>query len=1260
MSQLNTITFREIERLDQSQLTELLLRLLRLEASRHNLFQGGIAVSLKLSVSDGGEDGRIKWDCGPERTEYIPNRFTIFQSKATEMSPTKCKAEVCKKKSKELKHQVKEVLDADGTYVLFYGRECNPKHCQPRINEIFAAIRESGANCAAAAKIEIYDGQRIANWCNQYAAAVAYVCERTGFQLPLGLKTWGMWAKHPDHQMKFFTNPTLEAYITQLRSALAKPKAVIRVEGLSGLGKTRLVLESLRATDAEVDLRALLDSVVYFDASSLDEKDLVPFAGDLANRGIEGILVVDNCSAATHKRLAAEAGHRDSYFKLVTIDYDLTRPGHLDSPLIRLEPRQFEDVVKELLKHSYRDLKQGDLERIALFAQGFPQIAALLAKARKQGHSNIGALNDDDLLEKLLWARGEPDDGKARNVIECCAIFDALGFTGKAATERNFVAEEICKINGEEFYGICQRFVDRGICQIGGDYLQVTQKPLALRLAAEWWRKRPPESVPPLLAKLGNNRLGQALCDQMAKLDFLPQARELTKQLCGERGPFGRAEVLVSDEGSRLFRSLVEVNPQAGARALCNAFGTWAIDDLRSVAGTVRRNLVSALEKVCFWADTFPSVAAVLLSFAAAENEVWANNASGQFLQLFHILLPGTKASLAQRMQIAKDAIASRDIEKQKLGIKALGSALQTRHFSRMGGVETQGSCMPDQDYQPTNEEVREYWREAIQLLVSIGEGDGEFAVLAREQLASKIRGLLKHDLVDEAESAIKKISGKHCPWPAALSAINNSLEFEGPRLRPEVRDRLKILAESLQTVALVDRLRLLISVPEWEHKKSNDGHFVDVSQMRAEAFADELAAQGASWFHHLPIILDGEQRQGLAFGHRLATRSNDPWPFIDAALAFLRALPKGTRNFIVLAGFLRGVADRDIVTSVLDRIKDDPQLNIEIVNLTRLTKPTKEDLDRLVLVLQRGAIAVERFRGFAYNSVLDDLQAQDVIDFCQSLVDHDASGVIYGFDILYMYCLQGSERWTVCKSAFRSLLRKEGVLDAAHRDAMLALAWQDTIEKLLTSEPNDEDLAVHVAKEIVKWAANEDFSYSADDFIMSTLETLFSQYFESTWPVIGAALISDDRMTTNHLTHALGDLSDKNVGASLIAAFPIEFLHNWCDQNRPKAAHVLARITPVVVQTEASVLWHPVAKMLLDNFGEDEEMLSELSANLGTYSWTRSLIPYYEQQLALIQQLANHPLLAVRKWQAQNAEWLQYQIAFERKREEEERLGVR
>jgi hypothetical protein len=156
------------------------------------------------------------------------------------------------------------------------------------------------------------------------------------------------------------------------------------------------------------------------------------------------------------------------------------------------------------------------------------------------------------------------------------------------------------------------------------------------------------------------------------------------------------------------------------------------------------------------------------------------------------------------------------------------------------------------------------------------------------------------------------------------------------------------------------------------------------------------------------------------------------------------------------------------------------------------------------------------------------------------------------------------------------------------------------------------------------------------------------------------SAKISDDWMTKHHLTHVLGDLNDKNIGASLIASFPIEFLRGWCEQNRPNAAHILARITPVIVKTESQMQWHPVAKMLLDNFGDDEEMLSELSANWGTFSWSGSLIPYYEQQLALIQQLANHPTPAVRQWQAQNVEWLTQRIDFERKREEEVRLGVR
>src|SRR4051812_34482197 len=283
MNQLNQITFREIERLDQFQLTELLLMLLRAEAEQNSLVRSAVAVSLKIEVSDGGEDGRIKWTGGLERTKSIPDRFTLFQCKATDMSAAKCKSEMCKKESTHLKDRLKEVFDADGTYVLFYGRECNTQHCQPRIEEIRAAIRESGAKYAETAKIEIYDAQRIADWCNDHAAAVTFVCEKTGFRLPWGLKTWGVWAKHPEHKIQFFSNQSLDAFIAQLRTSLAEPNTIIRVEGLSGLGKTRLVLEAFRASKDELGVQALQDSLVYCNASHLG-KEVVPFACDLANR----------------------------------------------------------------------------------------------------------------------------------------------------------------------------------------------------------------------------------------------------------------------------------------------------------------------------------------------------------------------------------------------------------------------------------------------------------------------------------------------------------------------------------------------------------------------------------------------------------------------------------------------------------------------------------------------------------------------------------------------------------------------------------------------------------------------------------------------------------------------------------------------------------------------------------------------------------------------------------------------------------------
>jgi hypothetical protein len=57
MPRLFEVTPGQIERLDARQLTELLRRLLYLEAARQGIARAAVQASLRIDVPDGGEDG---------------------------------------------------------------------------------------------------------------------------------------------------------------------------------------------------------------------------------------------------------------------------------------------------------------------------------------------------------------------------------------------------------------------------------------------------------------------------------------------------------------------------------------------------------------------------------------------------------------------------------------------------------------------------------------------------------------------------------------------------------------------------------------------------------------------------------------------------------------------------------------------------------------------------------------------------------------------------------------------------------------------------------------------------------------------------------------------------------------------------------------------------------------------------------------------------------------------------------------------------
>ena len=157
MTQLFEVTHEDIKQLNDVQLTDLLRRLLHLEAARFNIAARGISVALNIDVPDGGEDGRIQWKGGLKSTDYIPHRLTMFQNKAKAMGPKACADEMHQERSARLKPRIEEVLDARGSYVLFTTQALNGDGISQRIGNMQEAIKEAGKPYADSADLHIYD-----------------------------------------------------------------------------------------------------------------------------------------------------------------------------------------------------------------------------------------------------------------------------------------------------------------------------------------------------------------------------------------------------------------------------------------------------------------------------------------------------------------------------------------------------------------------------------------------------------------------------------------------------------------------------------------------------------------------------------------------------------------------------------------------------------------------------------------------------------------------------------------------------------------------------------------------------------------------------------------------------------------------------------------------------------------------------------------------------------------------------------------------
>lgn len=1287
------VTYEDIEGLSADGLTQLTSRLLFLEAEKLGLPKREVDVALNITAPDGGQDGHLEWSEGPDPSgsNWIATRNSLFQVKATKMEPRDCKKEVIQKiaktakkkvrkksakkksakkkaqasrsakKTTELKPRVKEVVEAGGAYVLIYGLRCEGKMASSRKEKFREAFAEHlSLRQARSIPILVYGAEKLAEWTNEHAAAVSFVLTERGRNSPAFLQPWEIWKEdwESNHQSPIDFYPgTREEICKKLRESLRSHRSVVRLVGLSGLGKSRLALE-IFSPDVEAQSKALTrafsSSCVYVRDGSSREREVEDAVALMVNQKMSGCIVVDECPVDLHRRLENLVISTRSRLSLLTLDFDPeSDPRSNTCNFYRLE-RLSQEETQELILQS-RPEHEEIASRIAIIAQGFPRIVELILEAIQTEDVRLWDLPADQALERLVVRRSTNPD-RVLKVARALAVFEHVGVNGVVSDQLNVIADVMCEGKQKAWaYKGVRELEKSGIAYRRGNYVRITPLPIAVMLAAQWWDSCHEEEATRIL--LGDSvptQMVEAATQQIRRLSGHKVIEELMQRVLGDNSPFVQQDQVLSAPGSYLLSSLAEICRTRVCSVLWNALSPLDLNALQALTDC-RRGIVNTLEKLAWWPDTFQDSAWMLLRLAGAENESWGNNATNQIKQLFQIYLSGTEVPAVDRLSVLDLAISGGEVELVRIAIECLSTGLESAHFTRMGGVDVQGGSLPRKDWAPSNtSEIGKYWSHALARLLPFLKTDSELGVLSRKLIADRARGVIKRGGLNMLRPVIEEVLAVPLEWAEMQRAIRSTLNYDKAALPPKAVLELEEILRSLEPNDIEGRLRSIVSEPGWsEIREEDDGSHTDVAEERARGLGRELAA-APEVTKLLPMLLSGEQQQGFAFGESLGLSADSPIDLVRCGLNALRSVATDSRNVNVLMGLCRAASnnDRTSLMTILHPLLDDEELNVVSVDLMRASGVDTADVVLLTEAIADGRLPVHPLIGLSYGRALETIDDDATANLIKAAMDSGEKGIGVATALLGM--------------RIHKLVLPEG-LKAIAQELTLRLTEAIQIEKwdtmfghhfmtIASAAIQDDEVPGEFLRQFARILFNLFSRGHRSDHVRKVAIRFFETHVDIAWREFRATYASLEVPERFKIQLSLSGLSgDRFPWVDLVG---VERLVAWCEEE-PIARRAIARMCKPLQEQDEDSSWTPLARILLEKFGDDKEMLDQIAATMYSGCWSGSAVPRLQKDKRAFEELKTHRHSSVVAWATTELGNLRERIEYELKRDEERDFGI-
>jgi hypothetical protein len=1218
------------------------------------------------NAKDGGVDVRIALESGAI-SGFVPRLACAFQAKAESFAPADITKEM--RPGGKLRESIRGLGEGNGAYIIVSSKSS--------VSDLGLEMRRKAMQDALADEsstrgllVDFYDPQRLASWVNQHPGIIPWVRSHVG-QAISGWRPFQDWSSSPSAEDSPYvlddgirllaTNQSGEGFnahegINRLRSILSAPNGVVRLVGLSGVGKTRLVQALFDERIGSLPLSRHL--AVYTDIG--DNPDPVPgeLLSALQSCGQRCILIVDNCGAELHSKLTARLSAASS-ISLITIEYDISDDEPENTEVFKLEPGSNE-VIEKILKSRFTDLTAPEIRTIADFSEGNFKIALALANTSKGGHS-LANLKDKELFNRLFRQKNEDNPSLLRTAKICSLVysFDVETMDGEEA-EMPLLAE-LADQSISEFNGYVAELRRRGLVQARSKWRALLPHALAHRLA-----KHALEDIPTLHLKVfigaAPARLLKSFSRRLGCLHDSIPAQTIVSEWLSEEGILSAVGQL-SPLGMVILDNVAPVNPEAVLESIQHA----AEDQVSFFeANPNEAGLVRLLRSIAYEASLFDHATRLIARFARSKTK--SNNmgdAVNVFRSLFHIHLSGTHASANTRAILIRDLAEAGAEPDEVLVLTALDAMLECGHFSSSYGFEF-GVRKRDYGFRPTTrDEQWDWYAEAFRLACDLAL-NASLRTRVRTMVASQFRYLATRarlaDLIAVAEDFASDGG-----WPEGWAGVRGALREARESNHEESVKKLTKLEAMLAPDSLAHRIASYVLPRQWSTLDLAD---VDVDDERnyeqahnkidevCQEIGAELAYDLVALAAHLPEMLESTWGRAFTVAQTIGRTTSDPdraWKTIE------RCVFADHREYTINSfpsGFLIGLSERDAnwANEILDKAAASAKWHPFLAHMQSCVGLDTAGVKRLIATIPLSSLPTWTLRSLGAGRSTDHLSDADFNALLLAIAAK-ADGLDVAIDILHMRCfslisdkkpITNVERDLASELLASVTFERKNIRDPH----MLAL-----IVKHCLDSPKDHELARGLCKRLLRaigdykvspWDYGELVSELAGRFPRVVLDEIVEP--EGAQSESRRTLFEDFR---EHRSCPLGKIDDNellrwahekaNIRFSALAASIVGW-HGLKTEQNPNVAPG--------ENVAASLKWTPAAWRLIHEAPDPIPVLAVFYEGIRPSSWSGSRADILASREPLLETLAADPDQRIADWAKKALPSFREETEYERRSE--------